>query len=198
MATLPVKWLNTFKHAFLRGTFPVEMSFVLEVKARNLLLAPKQLVERLRLKPDSHVLEIGAGSGFYSVEAARAIPNGHLELLDLQAEMLEKARVKIENADLRNVGCTVADASGVTPFADESFDAVFMVTVLGEVKQQGEFLREARRVLRRGGTLSISEHLPDPDFISIGKLRRMLEENGFRFARRFSWRWAYTANFEKV
>ena len=190
--------MSRIKRTFLLGTFPPEMTFFLEVKARNLLLSPRELVKRLGLPPDSRVLEIGPGSGVYSVETARAVSLGRLELLDLQAKMLEKARLKIENANLRNVGFTTADASDRIPFDDESFDVVFMVTVLGEVKRQEECLNEILRVLRRGGILSISEHLPDPEFVSIKKLRRMLEEHGFFFLSQFGWRWAYTANFERL
>ncbi len=97
MAILINRWFETFKHAFARGTFPHEMSFILEWRWRNWLLSPEDLVKRLPLKKDSRVLEVGSGSGFYSVAVAKAIPEGKLELLDLQTEMLEKARLKIQN-----------------------------------------------------------------------------------------------------
>lgn len=191
-------WLTRFKHAFARGVFPHERSFILEWRWRNLLLSPPELVERLPLKKDSRVLEVGAGSGFYSVEVARAVAEGKLELLDLQEEMLAKARRKIDSAELKNVGYTVANGNGRIPFDDDSYDIVFMVTVLGEVKEQELLIREINRLLRRSGVLSVSEHLPDPDFISSGRLRRLLESNGFRFQRRFGRSWAYTANYEKI
>ncbi len=73
-----------------------------------------------------------------------------------------------------------------------------MVTVLGEVKNQEFLLREVHRLLQRGGILSVSEHLPDPDFVSLGKLRELLEKNRFVFNRKFGRSWAYTANFEKM
>jgi ubiquinone/menaquinone biosynthesis C-methylase UbiE len=193
------RWVEIFKHAFARGTFPHEMSFILEWRWRKWLLSPEALAKRLPLKKDSRVLEIGAGSGFYSVTVAREVAaEGKLELLDLQEEMLAKARRKMEAAGLENVGYTLAHAGAPVPFENESFDIVFMVTVLGEVKDQKFLVGEARRLLRYGGTLSVSEHLPDPDFVSFGKLRVLLEKNGFGFARKFGRRWAYTANFEKV
>lgn len=186
------------KDAFSRGVFPHEMSFILEWRWRNWLLSPLELAKRLPLKKDSAVLEIGAGSGFYSVAVARAIPEGKLELLDLQKEMLEKARLKMESANLKNVNYTPANASGQIPFADESFDVVFMVTVLGEVKEQETLVGEVHRLLRGNGILSVSEHLPDPDFVSLKTLSRLLEKHGFKFRRRFGKSWAYTANFEKI
>lgn len=198
MAVSLNRWISTFKHAFARGVFPHEMSFILEWRWRNLLLSPQELIERLPLKKDSRVLEVGAGSGFYSVAVARAVEEGKLELLDLQPEMLDKARRKIDAAGLENVGYKAANENGRIPFDDGSFDIVFMVTVLGEVKEQELLVREINRLLRHGGVLSVSEHLPDPDFVSSGKLRRLLENNGFRFRRRFGRSWAYTANYEKI
>lgn len=149
------------------------------------------------LTKDSRVLEVGAGSGFYSVAVAQAVTEGKLELFDLQVEMLEKARQKMKAADLKNVGYTLANGNGRIPFDEESFDVVFMITVLGEVKDQELLIREIHRLLRTGGVLSVSEHLPDPDFVSSGKLRRLLENNNFCFQRRFGKSWAYTANYEK-
>ncbi len=198
MAVLLNRWISTFKHAFARGVFPHEMSFILEWRWRNLLLSPQKLVKRLPLKKDSRVLEVGAGSGFYSVAVARAVAGGKLELLDLQEEMLDKARQKMDSAGLENVGYTVANLNGLIPFGDGDFDIVFMVTVLGEVKEREFLIREIKRLLRRGGVLSVSEHLPDPDFVSSGKLRLLLGNNGFLFKRRYGQSWAYTANYEKI
>jgi ubiquinone/menaquinone biosynthesis C-methylase UbiE len=192
------RWISIFKHAFARGVFPHEMSFILEWRWRNLLLSPQEMVERLPLKKDSRVLEVGAGSGFYSAAVACAVREGKLELLDLQKEMLDKARRKMESAGFENVGYTVTDENGRIPYDDAGFDTVFMVTVLGEVKQRKLLIREINRVLRRGGVLSVSEHLPDPDFVSSDKLRRLLENNGFRLKQRFGRTWAYTENYEKV
>jgi len=50
------------------------------------------------------VLEIGPSSVI--LEVAQRIPHGHLELFELQQEMLEKAHRRIEKAGLRNVGFT--------------------------------------------------------------------------------------------
>lgn len=198
MAVLLNRWISTFKHAFARGVFPHEMSFILEWRWRNLLLSPQELVKGLPLKKDSRVLEVGAGSGFYSVVVARAVAGGKLELLDLQEEMLDKARQKMDSAGLENVGYTVANLNGLIPFGDGDSDIVFMVTVLGEVKEREFLIREINRLLRRGGVLSVSEHFPDPDFVSSGKLRLLLGNNGFLFKRRYGQSWAYTANYEKI
>lgn len=191
-----IRWARSIKNTLMRGVFPHEASFLLDLPWRNIALPPRKLVARLALTPTSQVLEVGAGSGFYSVEVARRVSEGHLELLDLQPEMLKKARRKLVAEGLSNVGYTPADA-GTLPFKADSFDVVYLVTVLGEIADQGAFLREAHRVLKPGGTLSISEHLPDPDFSPSAKVRSLVEKEGFEFIARHGARWSYTANFRK-
>lgn len=191
------RWARNVKNTLMRGVFPHEMSFLLELPWRNVFLSPRKLAARLPLTAGSRVLEVGAGSGFYSVEVARRLTEGHLELLDLQPEMLEKARRKLEAAGLSNVGYTPADA-GRLPFREGSFDLLFLVAVLGEIADRGAFLAEARRVLKPEGILSVSEHLPDPDYSTCARVKPLVEEAGFRFVGRKGVSWSYTANFEKV
>lgn len=190
------RWTSTLKNAFGRGVFPHQMSFVLDLPLRNILLSPRRLAARLALTSTSHVLEIGAGSGFYSVEVARKVSEGHLELLDLQPEMLKKAQQKLEAEGLFNTGYTLANA-GRLPFKERSFDLVFLVTVLGEITKQKDFLSEARRVLKPEGILSISEHFPDPDFSPFTKVKLLVEGVGFEFFERYGVGWNYTANFKR-
>jgi ubiquinone/menaquinone biosynthesis C-methylase UbiE len=191
-----VRWASNVKNTLTRGVFPHEMSFLLELGWRNLVLSPRRLAARLPLTTASRVLEVGAGPGFYSAEVARLVPGGRLELLDLQPEMLGKARRKLEIEGLTNVGYTVADA-GQLPFGDDAFDLIFLVAVPGEMADRGAFLGEARRVLRSGGALSISEHLPDPDFSPCARVKSLVEAAGFEFMGRGGSRWSYTANFWK-
>lgn len=191
-----VRWASSVKNALVRGVFPPEMSFFLDLPWRNIMLSPEKLAVRLALKSTSQVLEVGAGSGFYSVEVARRISAGHLELLDLQPEMLKKAQRKLESKGLFNVGYTLADASRL-PFNEHSFDVVFLITVLGEVANQKDFLTEAYRVLKPEGVLSISEHLPDPDFLPFAKVKSLVEKLGFEFFKHYGAKWSYTANFRK-
>lgn len=191
-----VRWARNLKNSLERGIFPHEISFFLELPWRNIMLSPQALVERLGLTSRSRVLEVGAGSGFYSGAVAGRVSEGCLTVLDLQPEMLKKAEVKLRAKGLSNVVYALADA-GRLPFREDSFDAIFLVAVLGEIAGRNSFLGEARRVLRPQGLLSISEHLPDPDFSTSAKIRTLVEKEGFEFLRLYGRSWAYTANFRK-
>lgn len=190
------RWVSTFKNGFGRGIFPHQLSFFLDLPWRNIVLSPRKLVSRLALTARDHVLEVGAGSGFYSVEVARRVSKGHLELLDIQPEMLKKAQPKLEVEGLFNAGYMIADA-GLLPFKEHSFDVVFLVAVLGEIADQKAFLSEAHRVLKPAGMLSISEHYPDPDFSPFAKVKLLIEKEGFEVSERYGAKWNYTVNFRK-
>jgi ubiquinone/menaquinone biosynthesis C-methylase UbiE len=183
--------------ALSRGYFPHELSWLIDNPVRRLFIAPETLADRLGISETSRVLEIGPGSGYFSVELARRVPHGRLELFDVQDEMLAKAWRKLAARGFDNVGFTQGNASASLPFPEAEFDVVVLVTVLGEVPDKDASIKSINRVLRRDGVLAIHEHLPDPDFIRFEVLRRMVEKHGFAFRARRGWWWNYTATFRK-
>lgn len=189
--------MDIWSRAFGRGVFPHQMSWFLDLPGRGLIMSAKKVAERLPVKPDAHVLEIGPGSGYYSVEVARRIPLGTLTLLDIQPEMLEKTACKLEAAGIRNFHTEPSDGRSL-PFEDGSFDAVFLVTVFGEIEARESFLQEAARVLKAEGVLSITEHHPDPDFETADEVAACLRGHGFVVLQKLGWRWAYTINAAKA
>ena len=185
------------KQAFARGVFPHQFAWILELPWRRVVLSPETLSSRLRLQPAANVLEIGSGSGYYSVALARSIPRGQLQLFDLQPEMISRSMRRCAAHGVTNVSYAAGDALAL-PFRDEQFDAVCMVTVLGEIPHRDAAVRSIARVLRPGGVLSVSEHLPDPDFVPFKTLRAQLHDTGLDLVARFGSVVAYTANFRKV
>lgn len=176
--------------------FPHQLSFLIDNPIRRLLINPSQFADRLALIDSSRVLEIGPGSGYFSVEIARRITRGHLELFDLQPEMLAKARRKLETAGLRNVGYAVGDASEL-PFPDASFDVVVLACVLGEIPQKQRCVNSLFRIVCPGGIAVFHEHLPDPDIFKLSTLRTLVEGAGFAFGQTRGRWYNYTAIFEK-
>lgn len=169
--------------------FPPWFSWILESKLRLGVLAPDALVARLPLAPDFTVAEIGSGTGVY----ARVVRH-HARLLvavELQWPLIEKAGVR--DARLHQ---TQGSAQAL-PLRTASLDLIYLVTVFGELVHESEALAEMHRVLRPGGFLSISEHLPDPDYRSRASLRRSCEAAGFATLRSVGPWWNYTSTFRR-
>jgi len=179
-----------------RGTCPYQLAFLLELGLRRFIISPERLAERLELEESARVLELGPGPGYFSRAVARCVPKGYLLLVDLQSEMLQKARRKLARAGLGNVGFVRADGAAL-PLPSGAWDCVFLVAVLGEVSDAGSCVREIYRVLRPGGLLSLTEQPGDPDFTALPDARKLVEGVGFRLEKVSGRGKNYTASFRK-
>ena len=156
--------------------------------------------ERLRgiLEPSSgeRVLEIGPGTGYYTLDLAEWVGHeGAVEIFDLQQQMLDHTIRRARERGLWNVNPTQGDAQEL-PYEDDSFDAAVLVTVLGEIPDQQAALREIARVLRPGGRLIVGELFGDPHMVTLASLERRASAAGLRVARRVGSRLAYFARLE--
>jgi ubiquinone/menaquinone biosynthesis C-methylase UbiE len=175
---------------------PARFAFVLEHPLRRKLLNLDHLVDSLMLQPGWCVLDLGAGSGVVAAHIAARLPRGELVLIDAQGAMLTRARRRVPSHPGLSVALVAADAEHV-PLSDASVDLALLVTVLGEIDDRALAIQEVHRVLRDGGILSISEHLPDPDFRSVTSVRRLVCSTGFEERDYLGSRWSYTINFVK-
>lgn len=167
----------------------------LDLPLRRLVTDPAVILERVGIRPGMRVLELGPGPGFFTPEAARRVgPKGKLDCVDIAPPLVEKLKAKVRRLGLDNVEARVGDACAL-PFDDETFDLVFLNSVLGEIPDRVEALREARRVLKPNGTLSITEFLPDPDYPLQRTVVRWAERAGFELTERHGNLFCYTLNF---
>jgi ubiquinone/menaquinone biosynthesis C-methylase UbiE len=182
------------------GTFPYphQAAFLLDNPIRRLVANPSRLAEALELAGAETVLELGPGPGFFSLEVAGRLPHGRLELFDIQPEMLDKARRKLERAGLRNAGFSSGDAGDGLPFPDDTFDVAFSVSVIGEVPDKASCLRSLARVVKPGGSLVFLEGFPDPDRLSGTELRQLAEPEGFSFRDSTGTIWADIVRFDRL
>lgn len=109
-----------------------------------------------RFPAGSRVLEAGCGVGAQTVFLAAHSPGARITSVDISAESLAKAGEAVAAEGIANVTFRQADLYHL-PFADESFDHVFVCFVLEHLGDPGGALAELRRVLRSGGGLTVIE-----------------------------------------
>ena len=135
------------------------------VEAPHPFITRKRLLEILVPAPGERILEVGPGTGYYSLPVAEHLsPGGTLEIFDLQPEMLAHTMRRAGERGLDNLVPAQGDAREL-PYPAASFDAAFLVTVLGEIPDQTKALGELARVLRPGGRLVVGELLGDPHVV---------------------------------
>jgi len=143
-----------------------------------------RLGKALSLRAGEQVLEVGPGTGHYTLEVAEQVrPGGTLDIFDLQQEMLDHTLRRAAERGIQNIISTRGDARDL-PYADASFDAAFLVAVLGEVPDQDAALRELARVLKPGGRLVVGELFGDPHWVSPKRLNERATRAGLRFESR--------------
>jgi len=143
------------------------------------------LVQRLRSRPLTRVLEIAAGTGVVTRRLAAALPASvTIVATDLNQPMLDQAAAI---GTSRPVEWRQADAMSL-PFADGEFDAVVCQFGVMFLPDKSRAFAEARRVLRPGGVFlfNVWDRLEQNEFAQAvtTALEPVFPENPVRFMAR--------------
>jgi SAM-dependent methyltransferase len=154
-----------------------------------------RLVELLAPRTGERMLEVGPGTGYYTLPVARELgPGGRLDIVDIQQEMLDHTVGSARAEGLESVVPARADAREL-PYPEATFDAAFVVATLGEVGDVDAALSELKRVLHPGGRLVVGETYLDPHVVRFARLRAGAEAAGLRYERRSAGLVGYFALF---
>jgi 2-polyprenyl-3-methyl-5-hydroxy-6-metoxy-1,4-benzoquinol methylase len=127
---------------------------------------PKQTVDRSGMIPGMGVLEIGPGSGSFTVPLGRRVAaqgkEGRVTSLEHQSQMIVLLGQRLQGAQVTNVDILQDDEQQMS-LPENSFDLVFLVTMLGETADPLVFVRECARVLRPVEMLAVTEQLIDSE-----------------------------------
>ena len=150
------------------------------VEAPHPFITRERLREILAPSPGERLLEVGPGTGYYALPVAEWLaPDGRLDVLDVQQEMLDHTLRRAAERDIDNITPALADAREL-PYPDDCFDGAYLVTVLGEIPDQDAALRELRRVVKPGGRIVVGELFGDPHMVTHGALTRRAQAVGLR------------------
>ena len=163
------------------------------VEAPHPFITRERLREVLEPRPGERVLEVGPGTGYYTLPVAGWIaPDGRLDILDVQQEMLDHTMRRAREAGIDNIEPQRSDARSL-PYEVASFDAAYLITVLGEIPDQEAALRELHRVLKSDGRLVVGELFGDPHFVSPQALEERARAAELEVERRLGGRlWHFT------
>jgi SAM-dependent methyltransferase len=104
----------------------------------------------------STVLEAGCGVGAQTLTLAQRSPGARFTSIDISAESVAEAKRRADAVGLGNVQFQQADLFDL-PFAEASFDHVFVCFVLEHLSRPVEALAILRRVLKPGGSITVIE-----------------------------------------
>ena len=180
-----------------QGPMSPQWKWLLEFAGR-----PRQIplmLDWMRLRAGEHILELGAGTGLFTILAARRIgKRGRLYAFDIQPSMIAEVQQKVKAAQLTNVHPQVASAYSL-PLPDSSIDKALLMAVLPEIPDPQRALLELARVLKPQGALYVSGEFSVPDYWLIGETIQRVERSGlFILSTQHGNWWRYTLGFRKI
>jgi SAM-dependent methyltransferase len=147
---------------------------------------PDEVVKALDLKGNETVVDLGAGSGYFTFRLAKALPNGKVVPIDAQPEMIRHIHRKAMTEGFTNVRAQVA-RNPDDPGLPQDADLVFVCDVLLHVKKKADWLTAIHAQMRSGAKIVFIDfkegNLPEgpPEAIKVPKSQiiRLCKDAGF-------------------
>src|SRR3954452_14151064 len=126
-----------------------------EIGQRQVRLKLVKALGGLEGRSFGDALEIGSGTGYFSLNLVQLGVIERLTATDISPGMLKQLAATAEELGLENV-TTVETEAETLPFEDESFDLVLGHAVLHHIPDLDKAFAEFRRVLRPGGMIAFA------------------------------------------
>lgn len=149
---------------------------------------PNRVVRALELRPDDVVADIGAGTGYFTFRISPHVPEGQVFAVDIEEEMLELIRERMERRGVHNVvpiRGTVRDPN----LPEDSVDVALIVFTYTQFSHPHEMMVHIREALKPGGHVVLVEYRgEDPTIpaspvytITEAQARKELQSAGLRW-----------------
>jgi len=154
---------------------------------------PAVNLSKLGITDGMKVVDLGAGSGFYTIASARMVGNsGRVYAVDVQKDLLDRIRTNGANEGLRNIEVVWGNAEkiGGTKLREAIADRVVASNILFQIEKPDDFALEIKRILKPGGKVmvidwsEVSPIGPKTVFPSF-KTQTLFEKSGFKLDQSF-------------
>ena len=151
---------------------------------------PDAVVAALELNPGDTVVDLGAGTGYFTRRLARAVPQGRVLAVDIQPEMLEMLTETLAEEGIENVEAVLGTESDPNLPAAR-VDLTLMVDAYHEFAFPAEIMAALFAATVPGGRVALVEYRGEDPAVPIKPLHKMteaqvvreLEASGFRHLR---------------
>jgi len=183
------------------GSFSITALLMIASSRFGKLRARDRLLDRLALRGDETVLDVGCGHGLMLIGAANRLPAGHAIGIDLWSQTDQHANSReatLANADAEGVAARVNVRDGdmrQLPFDDASIDVVVSSLAIHNVPtadERARAVREIDRVVVPGGQAAIM------DIAHVGHYARVLKDSGWTILHQGFTPWIFPPTRELV
>lgn len=149
---------------------------------------PEKLLAALAVEPGQTVCDLGCGNGFYTMRLAKLVgPRGRVLAVDIQPEMLELLRDRVDARGVTNIEPILGEEDDPRlPVGD--IDLILLVDVYHELSDPPKMLAAMRESLRPEGRVALVEFRAEDPAVPIKPLHKMTQRqclkeftaNGFK------------------
>jgi phosphatidylethanolamine/phosphatidyl-N-methylethanolamine N-methyltransferase len=167
------------QEASTRKIYDIQSMFYDATFGRLVKRRIERAINHMNIADTDTVLDLGIGTG----ASLNFYPNkGRIFGVDLSSGMLREARKKVRERELDHVTIFQANALEL-PFADDSFDHVFISHVISVVSDPCKLVQEAQRVAKPNARIVIVNH-----FQSTNRFWALLEKWACPLCTKLGWR----------
>jgi len=142
---------------------------IFEDPKRDEKLQPDRIMDILGIKEGSTVVDVGAGSGWFTVRAARRVGNGGIVYaVDINRDYLDYIENRSKRESLANIRVILGKEDDPLLPA-KSVDAILLLKTYHEVAQPIRLLKRTREAMRAGALLGIIDRNGKGDDHGIDK-----------------------------
>jgi len=152
--------------------------------------SPIKNLKAFDLREGDIVADLGAGTGYYAIAAAHIVTQGKVYAVELHQEFVATIKNKIKEAGVKNIEVLWGNVEklGGSKLADNVANAVIVSNVLFQIEDKDGFIKEIKRILKKGGKVLLvdwSEATPfNPKLIvPAEKAKEMFIGSGFKLER---------------
>jgi len=126
-------------------------------------LQPEEVLRQLNIKRNMQVADLGCGAGYFTIPLAKIVSEGKVYAFDVIEQALEsvRSRAKLQglfNIEAKRCNLEIIGSSGL---ADNSIDLVLLANILFQSPKKIDIIKEAKRILKKGGEIVIIDWQPN-------------------------------------
>lgn len=136
-------------------------------------LNPQKIIESLSIvREGMKIADFGCGHGYFTLPLARKVgKNGKVFALDILSEALEAVTSQMKINGIENIEvkrCNLEKERG-SRLEDSSCDVVLISNLLFQTEEDDKIIKEAKRILKKGGKVIFIDWRPDVPLGPVGK-----------------------------
>ena len=143
------------EHAF----DPEESTTSFDDPKRDEWQMPSRVIAALALRPEASVADVGAGTGYFSLRLARAVPKGTVYAVDIEPAMLDFLSKRATTERVTNIVTVKADAS--SPNIPKPVDAILIVNTYHHLPSRVAYFGALKQSLTPSGAIAIVDFRKD-------------------------------------